>query len=73
MIKLPTKYEVGEVRGDQVAAREYYIAMLEMDDNQQTMCIKEQRTIVEPLEELEEVTLDDSRPKRMTNMGTLAS
>ena len=73
MIKFPTKYEVGEVRGDQVAAREYYIAMLEMDDNQQTMCIKEQRTIVELVEELEEVTLDDSRPKRTTKMGTLAS
>ena len=73
MIKFPTKYEVGEVRGDQVAAREYYIAMLEMDDNQQTMCIKEQRTIAEPVEELEEVTLDDSRPKRTTKMGTLAS
>ena len=73
MIKFPTKYEVGEVRGDQVVAREYYIAMLEMDDNQQTMCIKEQRTIAEPVEELEEVTLDDSRPKRTTKMGTLAS
>ena len=73
MIKFPTKYEVGEVRGDQVAAREYYIAMLEMDDNQQTMCIKEQQTIAEPVEELEEVTLDDSRPKRTTKMGTLAS
>ena len=73
MIKFPTKYEVGEVRGDQVAACEYYIAMLEMDDNQQTMCIKEQRTIAEPVEELEEVTLDDSRPKRTTKMGTLAS
>ena len=28
MIKFPTEYEVGEVRGDQVAARECYIAML---------------------------------------------
>ena len=27
MIKFPTKYEVGEVRGDQMAARECYIAM----------------------------------------------
>ena len=33
MIKFPTEYGVGEVRGDQVAARECYIAMLEMDDH----------------------------------------
>ena len=34
MIKFPTEYEVGEVRGDQVVARECYIAMLEMIDHQ---------------------------------------
>ena len=28
---------------------------------------------MEPVEELEEVTLDDSRPERTTRMGTLAS
>ena len=72
MIKFPTEYGVGEVRGNQVAARECYIAMLEMDDHQQTMCVEEQQT-VEPVKELEEVTLDDSRPKRTTRMGTLAS
>ena len=55
-----------------MAARECYIAMLEMEDHQQTMCIKEQRTIAEPVEELEEVTLDESRPERTTRMGTLA-
>ena len=37
------------------------------------MCIGEQRTIVEPVEELEEVMLDESRPGRTTRMGTLAS
>ena len=42
MIKFPTKYGIGEVRRDQVAARECYIAMLEMNDHQQTMCIEEQ-------------------------------
>ena len=40
-IKFPTEYGVGEVRGDQVATRECYIAMLEVDDHQQTMCIEE--------------------------------
>ena len=37
------------------------------------MCIGEQRAIVEPVEELEEVNLDDARPKRTTRIGTLAS
>ena len=73
MIKFPIEYGVGEVRGDQVAAHECYIAMLEMNDYQQTMCIEEQRTIAEPVEELEEVTLNDSRPERTTRMSTLAS
>ena len=42
MIKFPIEYEVGEVRRDQVVAHECYIAMLEMNDHQQTMCIEEQ-------------------------------
>ena len=33
IIKFPSEYGVGEVCGDQVAARECYIAMLEMDDH----------------------------------------
>ena len=37
------------------------------------MCIGEQRTVAEPVEELEEVTLDESRPGRTTRMDTLAS
>ena len=56
-----------------MAARKCYIAMLEMEDYQQIMCIEEQRTIAELVKELEEVTLDESRPERMTRMGTLAS
>ena len=46
-----------------MATRECYIAMLEMEDHQKTMCIEEQRTMAEPMEELEVVTLDKSRPK----------
>ena len=63
MIKFPIEYGMGEVRGDQVAVRECYITMLEMDDHLQTMCIEEQRTVAEPMERLEEVLFDDSRPK----------
>ena len=47
--------------------------MLEIEDHQQTLCIGEQRTIAELVEELEEVMLDESRPGRTTRMGTLAS
>ena len=73
MIKFPTNCGVGELHGNQVAAQECYIAMLEMDDQQQTMCIEGRRTIVEPVEELEEIILDDSRPEQTTRVGTLAS
>ena len=73
MIKFHTEYGIGELQGNQVAAQECYITMLEMEDHQQTMCIGEQRTMVEPIEELEEVVLDESRPGRTTRMGTLAS
>ena len=73
MIKFPTNYEVRKLRGNQVAARECYITMLEMDDQQQTMCIEERRTVAKSIEELEEIILDDSRLERMTRVGTLAS
>ncbi|XP_023892342.1 uncharacterized protein LOC112004347 [Quercus suber] len=73
MIKFPMDYRVGELQGNQVSTPECYISMLEMEDHQQTTCIEGQRTIAEPIEELEEVTLDESRPKRMTRIGTLAS
>ena len=32
LVKFPTKYGVGEVQGDQLAARECYLAMLAMDE-----------------------------------------
>ena len=73
MIKFPTNYGVGELRENQVAARECYIAMLEIDGHQQTMCIGEQWVVAESVEELEEVALDDSRLELTTRMGTLAS
>ena len=69
----PTLNGIGELRGDQVAARECYIAMLEMEDHQQTTCIGEQWTMAKPVKELEEISLDESRPKRTTRLGTLAS
>ena len=73
MSKFPTDYGVGELRGDQVAARECYIAMMEIDDHLQAMNIEEHRTTMDPVEQLEEVLLDDSDHERTTKIGTLAS
>ena len=73
MIKFPTEYGVGELQEDQVAARECYIAMLEMDDHLQTMSIEEQWMGAEPVERLEEIPLDSSRLDRTTRISTLAS
>ena len=56
-----------------MTARKCYIAMLEMEDHQQTMCIGKQQTTAEPVEEFEEISLNESRPERTTRMGTLAS
>ena len=57
--QVPIEYKVGEICGDQVAARKCYIVMLEMDDHLQTMSIEEQRMVVEPVEGLEEIFLDN--------------
>ena len=73
MIKFPTDYGVGELRGNQMAARECYVAMMEMDDHLQAMNIEEHRTTTGPVEKLEEVFLDDSNHERTTKIGTLAS
>ena len=73
MIKFPTDYGVGELRGNQVAARECYVAMMEMDDQLQAISIEEHRTTTEPVEKLEEVFLDDSNHKQTTKIGTIAS
>ena len=73
MIKFLTDYRIGELRGDQMTTRECYIAMPEMEDHQQIMCIGEQRTTAGPVKEFEEISLDESRPKRTTRMGMLAS
>ena len=73
MIKFPTDYGVSELRGNQVAAHECYVAMMEMDDHLQAMSIEEHRTTTKLMEKLEEVFLDDSNHERTTKIGTLAS
>ena len=62
MIKFPTDYGVGELCRNQVATCKYYVAMMEMDDYLQAMNIEEHRTVTEPVEKLEKILLDDSKP-----------
>ena len=45
LIKFPTEHGVGQVQGDQLAARECYLAMLAMDEQVQTMNIEEKRIV----------------------------
>ena len=52
-----------------MAARECYIAMLEMDDHLQALNIEERRVTVEPTEDLEEISLDDDVLGRVTRIG----
>nr|XP_023923129.1 uncharacterized protein LOC112034548 [Quercus suber] len=73
MIKFPTDHGVGELCGNQVAARECYVAMMEMEDHLQAMSIEEHRSMTEPVERLEEILLDDSVPDRTKKIGTLAT
>ena len=73
MIKFPTDYRVGELHGNQVAARECYIVMMEIDNHLQAMNIEEHRAVTEPVEKLEEIVLNDSKPDQMTKIGTLTS
>ena len=73
MIKFPTDYEVGELQGNQMAACECYVAMMEMDDHLQAMSIEEHQMMTDPKEKLEEVFLDDSNLEQITKIGTLAS
>uniref|UniRef100_A0A2N9H2V5 RNase H type-1 domain-containing protein n=1 Tax=Fagus sylvatica TaxID=28930 RepID=A0A2N9H2V5_FAGSY len=69
LLKFPTEHGIGEVRGDQIAARECYLASLEADGENQPMTIEEQKTLVEPSEELNTIILDDEHPEKSTRIG----
>ena len=68
LVKFSMKYRIGEARGDQIAACECYIAMLEMDDRLQALNIEERRVAIEPTEDLEEISLDNNIPNRITHI-----
>ena len=68
-VKFPTEHGVRQVQGDQLAARECYLAMLAMDEQVQTMNIEEKRMMVDPIEVLEDISLDEKNPERSTRFG----
>ena len=70
-VKFSTAHGVGEVQGDQLAARECYQAMLAMDKQTQTMNIAERRIVAEPTEALEEIPLDEENPEKSTRIGQI--
>lgn len=52
---------------------EYYIAMLEMDDHLQALNIEEWQVTVELIKDLEEISLNDKFPGRITRISTQAN
>ena len=68
-VKFPTEHRIGQVQGNQLAARECYLAMLAMDEQVQTMNIEERRVVAEPTEALENIFLDENNPERCTRVG----
>ena len=56
------------MQGDQLAARECYLAMLAMDEQVQMINIEEKRMVVEPIEVLEDIYLDEKNPERCTRV-----
>ena len=69
-VKFLTEYGVGQVQGDQLAARECYLAMLSVDEHMQTMAIEERRVTAEPTEVLEDIPLEEGNPEKFTRIGT---
>ena len=69
LLKFPTEHGIGEVIGDQIAARECYLASLGTEGQNQTMTIKERKSLVKPSEELNTVSLEEGRPKKTTRIG----
>ena len=69
-IKFLTDYRIGQIQGDQLATRECYLAMLDMDEHVQMMNIDERKVIAEPTEVLEDIPLEESNPEKLTRIGT---
>ena len=69
-VKFPTENDVGEVRGDQVLARECYQAVLAARENH-TWTIKEKEE--DTIEALEEIELMEGKTTKTTRIGMTLS
>ena len=69
-VKFPTDNRVGEVRGDQVLARECYQAVLAAKENHTWMIEEKKKDKVKALEEVE---LVDGMTTKTTRIGTALS
>ena len=69
-VKFPTENSVGEVRGDQVLARECYQAVLATRENH-TWTIKEKEE--DTIEALEEIELMEGKTTKTTRIGITLS
>ena len=69
-VKFPIEHGIGQAQGDQLAARECYLAMMALDEQVQTMSIEERRVVAEPTEVLEDVLLQEDDLEKFTIIGT---
>ena len=58
LVKFPTECGIGQVQGDQLAARECYLAMMALDEQVQMMSIEKRRFVAELTEVLEDIPLE---------------
>ena len=63
------EYGIGQAQGDQLAARECYLAMMALDEQVQTMSIEERRFVAESTEVLEDIPLEEGNPEKFTRIG----
>ena len=69
-IKFPTECGIGQVQGDQLAIRECYLAMMALNEQVQMMSIEERRFVAEPIEVLEDISLEEGNLEKFTRIGT---
>ena len=69
LLKFPTENDIGEVKGDQVATRECYLASLGSEGQNQIMTIEKRKILVKPSKELDTIELKDGHPKKTTKIG----
>ena len=58
LVKFPTKCGIRQAQGDQLAARECYLAMMALDEQVQMMSIEKRRFVAELTEVLEDIPLE---------------